>query len=397
MKTALLPEVAPAVCDAAFLEYIMRQHSPGREVAVRNVRARPLDSSASILANLTASHGGRQVGLFGLAVEMRADGGPWETRQLVLKIKPSGREISQMLTSLATACGGPLAEVYPAFELQTGFAATHHQELSVYGETRDQHRGVQPLPLLPTIWATHADPASETYYVLMENLEGTELLNSVLAPESWTDAHLRAALSQLAAWHAHHLGTSAPLSEPRDARPSRAYMTDLTPLWEALLHNAATHCPDLYTPARVRQQAALIQQIPAYWQALEQQPKTLIHNDLNPRNTCFKRRADGSLQLVAYDWELATYHVPHYDVVELLTFVLGPERAHLYPVYLAHYRQALHEQTGLYASQAEFDEVYHLASHDFSLHRLGMYLMAHSLSPYPFLPRVVEGYFAGLK
>ena len=396
MKTALLPEVAPAVCEAAFLETIMRQHAPGREVAVRSVRARPLDSSASILANLTASHGGRQIGLFGLEVEMQADGSPWHTRQLVLKIKPSGREISQMLTGLATACGGPLADVYPAFELQTGFAATHYQELAVYGETRGHSPAASALPLLPVIWATHADETSQTYYVLMENLQGTELLNSVLQPASWTDAHLRAALSQLAGWHARHLGPPAPAPEPLEVRPSRAYMTALLPLWDALLHNAATHCPDLYTPARVRQQAALIQQIPTYWQTLENLPKTLIHNDLNPRNTCFKRQADGNLQFVAYDWELATYHVPHYDVVELLTFVLGPERAHLRPVYQAHYRQALHGLTGNYSNQMEFEEVYQLATYDFILHRLGLYMMAHSLSPYPYLPRVVEACFAGL-
>ena len=29
----------------------------------------------------------------------------------------------------------------------------------------------------------------------------------------------------------------------------------------------------------------------------------------------------------------------------------------------------------------------------FGLHRLGMYLMAHALSPYPYLPRVVASYF----
>ncbi|WP_375419558.1 phosphotransferase, partial [uncultured Hymenobacter sp.] len=400
MKTNLLSDAAPAVCSAAFLEEIMHRHAPEREVRVRAVRPAPLDSSASILANLSVGQAGRPLGLFGLSVELRTAGGPWHWQPLVLKIKPPGREVSQLLTALATAHGGPLVQVYPPFELQTGFAATHHRELAVYAEAAARRPAAAgPLPLLPTVWATHADEATETYYVLLENLQGAELLNSVREPTRWTDAHLRAALTQLAAWHAWHLWPEAagPLRVPAvptppagakaapaaEIRPGRAYMQALTPLWEALLRHAATHCPALYPAPRVRRLEAITKQIPAYWRTLEAQPKTLIHNDLNPRNACFKRCPDGNLQFVAYDWELATYHVPHYDVMELLTFVLGPERAPQLPAYLAHYRQALHELTGLYPSQAEFDEVARLAAYDFGLHRLGLYLMAHAVSPYP--------------
>ena len=122
-------------------------------------------------------------------------------------------------------------------------------------------------------------------------------------------------------------------------------------------------------------------------------PKTLVHNDLNPRNTCFKRRADGRLQFCAYDWELATYHVPQYDVVELLCFVLDADRYHLRAGYLEYYRQCLHARTGRFADPAAFRTGFDLAALDFGLHRLGLYLMAHTVSPYPFLPRVVDSYF----
>ena len=69
--------------------------------------------------------------------------------------------------------------------------------------------------------------------------------------------------------------------------------------------NAATHSPALYSAERVRCCARPSPAIPAYWAALEQMPRTLIHNDLNPRNTCFKAGPEG-LRLCAYDWELAT-------------------------------------------------------------------------------------------
>jgi hypothetical protein len=287
-----------------------------------------------------------------------------------------------MLGSLAQACGEPLATVYPAFAARTGFHYTHHRELAAYQ--------LPAAGLMPTIWGVYADEAQEAYCVLMEYLEDVSLLNSVMTPGAWTDAHIRAALTQLAGWHAHHLTTTPP--QDCDDQPSRAHMQALAPLWEALLANAAAHHPALYPAARVCTLRAAIAQIPTYWAALEKMPRTLIHNDLNPRNTCFKTGPDGPL-LCAYDWELATWHVPQYDVVELLSFVLAEDRYHLRLGYLEHYRQALHALTGRYADAEAFLFGAGYAALDFGLHRLGMYLMAHSVSPYPYLPRVVDSYF----
>lgn len=367
----------------AFLQALLRQYAPGQAAEVRAVRPRALDSSASILANLTAGRTQQPIGLFGLEAELRTAGTSWRPERLVLKAKPHGRDICQMLSGLALACGGPLAEVYPAFEQRTGFFDTHRRELAVYAPPPP---AAAPAPLLPTIWATHADEAAASYLVVLEDLSGRELLNSATTPEAWTDAHLQAALGQLAAWHARHLRASAP--------PPPATWPELAPLWHALLAHAARQFPALLTPARVRQQQQALGQLAADWATLQNLPKTLVHNDLNPRNTCFKRQPDGSLRFVAYDWELATWHLPQYDAVELLSFVLPPAQAHRRPHYLELYRQALHAHTGQFADRAAFAEGVRLAGTEFSLHRLGMYLMAHTLSPYAFLPGVVASYFA---
>ena len=372
----------------AFTQTLLRQHAPAQAAEVRAVRPRALDSSASILATLTAGRTAQPVGLFGLDAELRTAGTGWRTERLVLKAKPPGRAICQMLTGLAQACGGALAEVYPAFELRTGFADTHWRELAVYAPPAP---GAAPAPLLPTVWATHADEPAASYLVLLEDLSRHELLNSAPHPDRWTDAHLRAALRQLAAWHARHLGAAptAPAAGP-------APWPELLPLWEALLAHAAARLPALYPPARVRQLRGLLGTAAPDWATVQQLPKTLIHNDLNPRNTCFERRSDGTLRFVAYDWELATWHLPQYDVVELLSFVLRPARYGQRAAYVELYRQELHELTGQFADRAAFAEGCRLAALEFGLHRLGLYGMAHSLSPYPFLPGVIDSYFAGL-
>ena len=105
--------------------HVIAHHPPAE---VRAVRPWALDSSTSILSNLTA----QPIGLFGLEVELREAGQSWRTQRLVLKAKPHARTICQMLTGLAQACGGAVAEVYPAFEYLTGFDDTHQRELAVY-------------------------------------------------------------------------------------------------------------------------------------------------------------------------------------------------------------------------------------------------------------------------
>ncbi|RZK62554.1 MAG: hypothetical protein EOO59_02230 [Hymenobacter sp.] len=92
-----------------------------------------------------------------------------------------------MLAVLAQACGGAVAEVYPAFERRTGFADTHRRELAVYAAPASPASA-----LLPRVWGTHADAAAGSYLVLLEDLSERDLLSSVLTPAQWTDAHLRA-------------------------------------------------------------------------------------------------------------------------------------------------------------------------------------------------------------
>ncbi len=83
--------------------------------------------------------------------------------------------------------------------------------------------------------------------------------------------------------------------------------------------------------------------------------------------------------------------------MELLSFVLDADRYHLRPAYFEFYRNALAQYTDAYAGKALFYAAAKGAAYDFGLHRLGMYMMAHRIGPYPFLPRVVNSYFNTLE
>lgn len=373
-----------AYLSLSFIERLMQQHAPDKAIRVVDCQPLAVDNSASILAVLTAGLSEKVIGHVGLSVTFDS-AGQRQTRHMVMKIKPHGSEIVDMLQGLAQACGGKLANVYPAYKWLTGFQHTHGRELEIYRKL--------PSDLQPEIFGVQANHEHGTYIILMEYLEDVALMNSVMTPHHWSDRHIRQALDQMAVWHAQHLSKALPIDPAYwDDAPDTTRMVKMTPLWNALLDNAAEKFPELYHPVRVAWLREAIRAIPDYWPELEKMPKTLIHNDLNPRNACFKT-VDKAPFFCVYDWELATYHVPQYDIVELLCFVLDAPRYHLRRAYLAYYRQALHRLTDLYADERAFGRGVELAVFDFGLHRLGMYVMAHSVSPYPFLPRVIDSYF----
>lgn len=372
--------------STAFIAQIMNAHQPNQNIMVTKVVQLDIDNSASILAVLASANSQNLIGHFGLQVDFTKNGLA-ERKKMVMKIKPHGNEIVNMLGSLAIACGQELATVYAKYQSETGFQFTHLREQEIY-------KNLKP-SFTPKIYGLYTDVKANSYIILMEYLEDVELLNSVMEPEKWTHKHIKTALKQMAGWHAKMLKSDQTLGKSEiweSDLPNLDYMINMMPLWRALLKNASEKFPQLYTPERVEKIQKVITQIPIWGAKLNALPKTLIHNDLNPRNTCLKL-INGNLKFCAYDWELATFQIPHYDVAELLCFVLDQDKYDLREAYLEYYRNEINQLTGLYDDEIAFKEAFIWASFNFGIHRLGMYMMAHTVNPYPFLPRVVNNFF----
>jgi hypothetical protein len=371
-----------------FVQRLMQEHNLQKQIVVKKIQPFEVDNSASILAVLTSGRTSREIGHFGIKVTYEEDG-VQQVRKMVMKIKPHGTEIVEMLNSLAQGCGGRLAEVYDKFKTRTGFQQTHVREQEIY-------KKLSPA-IAPEIFGLYTDNREEVYIILMEFLQDVELLNLVMQTNLWTDEHIKETLKEMAWWHTSMLEVTSPLDMKLwDDAPSLSYMLELKPLWQALLDNASKNFPYLYTEERVQILQAGIDNIETRWSVLVNLPKTLVHNDCNPRNSCFKF-VDGHKTFCLYDWELSTFHIPQYDVVEFLSFVLDEDRYDQRNNYIEFYRQELSKQTGQYTDAKVFREELKFAAYDFALHRVGMYMMAHTVSPYPFLPRVVNSLFDTFK
>jgi hypothetical protein len=354
----------------------------GDMVRVLDVQPFAVDNSASILVTLTAKQTERRIGHYGLQVVWEVAGQKHANR-FVLKVKPPGSEIAQMLAGLAQASDGELGDRYQPFLDSTGFANTHLRELFVYRDL--QH------PIHAALAGFHLDEKADRYELLLEDLSDHELLNTVMKIDTWTEAHIYRALSDLAAWHVFAKAELNNLAaKPWADTDHDNYWQDQAPLWQVLLAKGRERFPELYTSDVFTALQTGLKEIDNLQALYNSLPKTLIHNDANPRNACF--REDGSFCL--YDWELACQGVPVYDVVELLSFVVSQSREQNLPKYLQHYREAICARWPSWADDQLWQQSLSLAWHLFGWHRLGMYSMAHAVAPYPFLPQVFSGYRA---
>jgi hydroxymethylglutaryl-CoA reductase (NADPH) len=365
--------------DAAYFARVLRRHTGDDTLEVERVEAIASDEGASIVGELTARRFGRRVGLLHRRLHHAA--GPTD---VVVKVKALDAEVLLMMQGIAQACGGVVAEAHRRFRDATGFVGCHLRELAVY-EQRDPRFTRH----VPVVYDVLRDEAREGYAVTLERLDGVRLMDSADDVGAWTSRDVEAALRGIGTVHAVWMGRERELLRAPwlGIAPSAARMSEARPLWEALADHAADELPALMGGAELRRQRAVIARLPDWWARLEAMPRTLVHHDFNPRNLGLRDTADGP-RLCAWDWELATLHVPQRDAAELLAFVLdaGASRDELLH-YLELHRRALAEAGGGVPDAATWREGFALSLRDLLVNRFALYLMGHAFRQYGFLER----------
>lgn len=369
----------------ALLEPMLAQALDAPELKLSRVDEIECEMGSSIVSELSARGvGDKLVGLYPLRLTHHSAAGVGVT-DVVAKVKPLDDEVILASNKVASLCGGTLASTYSRWREWTGFHGTHVRELAIY-----RHGDPRLAAVLPRVYGIHEDPDREAYVIVMERLDGAVILkDAVDDPNAWTPALVNTALSQIAGVHAVWLGREDELlAEHWLGRVMTAdRMVAMQDLWRALAeHNAREH-PGWANALDALHVDESIATAGHWWSDLERMPRTLVHNDFNPRNVALRR--DGR-RLVAYDWELATLHVPQRDLVEFLAFVLAPDvDAATVERHVEVHRHALQVASGVALDRDRWRHGYLLALRDFALTRLQLYMMGHTHHEYAFLGRVV--------
>ena len=369
----------------AFFDRALRRALGVDTARVETVEALDHGSGASILGELAARRFTREVGVFHRRLRHTLG-----ALDVVVKVKPLDREVELMMAGLAAACGADVADAWARHGGDAGFRDCHLREIAVCTQTDTRFTRHAPV-----VYDTVCDEARGAFALVLERLTGrVRLLDSADDPRGWGTREIEAATRGAAAVHAIWLGRERELLAQSwiGRAPSAARMTQMRPLFEALARHAADEFPSLMPARELRRQLALVADVPAWWARIESLPRTLAHNDFNPRNIAL-RDDDGALTLCAYDWELATLQLPQHDLAELLAFVLtsSATRAEVGEWVELHRRVAMASAPGVaLPGAAAWREGFALAARDLLVNRFALYLMGHTQRQYAFLPRALE-------
>ena len=364
--------------DAAFFE--RRTGLPVKQAE----RIEMKNMGSSIITELTAHKINKLVGHFPFQLE--TDAAPVD---VMVKVKPLDDEVILMLNSMAAMCDARLAQEFNRFKDHLGFKGCHTRELAVMSQQDERFKRNAPL-----VYGTLEDPEREAFLIIEEKLTGLEMMDSADDTCDWTEDHLRAAISGIAEVHSIWYGREQELIEQPwlGEYPTRDSMIEKRRLWEMLGVHALEEFPEFFSSADLKMYRSCVSRMQDWWGCIEKLPRTLIHNDFNPRNIAF-RREQGELRLCAYDWELATLHLPQHDLAELLAFTLfDPIEPALVQRLVEFHRTELERFSGQSIDPRTWRKGYYLSLLDLLVNRLPMYAMAHTFRHYKFMERVIRAF-----
>ncbi|MYQ82932.1 MULTISPECIES: phosphotransferase [unclassified Streptomyces] len=368
--------------DAVLLQPVLAQGLGDPRLHVTEVSPSPQLYGDGISSELGALGERRKLtGLHPLTVSWTDGDGTAATTEMVAKVKPRGEEVVAGIAMLVSLCGPDVARAWNCWGADTEFTDTHRREPAVY-------RRPEPVltSLLPRCYGVLEDDEREAYVVLMERLRDDG--------GPWTPDRIDAALRAIARVHGHWLDRDQELLDEGWLHrvPEPAHLAKSRELWEALVRHAVAELPALVDAPRANILLGIVEDAGYWTQELQALPRTLVHNDFNPRNIALR---DG--RPVVYDWELATVDVPQRDVVELLAFCLGPqtttEEVDRFLAVHARAVAAVSPEAAAVVARSGWHRGYQLALRRFMTTRLALYAAGHSQREFDFLPRVLETTF----
>ncbi|GGZ50197.1 hypothetical protein GCM10010387_50680 [Streptomyces inusitatus] len=372
----------PGDLDAALLQPLLARGLGDPRLHVTSVAPAPQLYGDGISGELGALGEHRKLtGVFPLTVDWTDGSGSPATAELVAKVKARGEEIVAGIARLLSLCGPDAARAWRRWGGDTEFADAHRRELSVYRRTEHALTA-----LLPRCYGLLDDDEREAHIILMERFRDDG--------GHWTHDRIRAALRAIAPVHGHWLGRDRELlAEGWLHRvPGTAHPAETRELWEALVRQAAADQPELLDATRRDILLGIIEDSGVWTQESKPLPRTLVHNDFNPRNIAV---TDG--RTIAYDWELATVGVPQRDVVELLAFTAGPDAtAAEVDEFLAVHTEAVaavSPRAAALVAGCDWRHGYRFALRQFLITRLALYAVGHSQREFAFLPPLTRTAF----
>ncbi len=375
--------------NSEFFAKGLREQLGDDGIAVDHVQKATAKLGSSIITELTARKVDKLVGLLPYQLEWRDGGGrPQPPLDVLVKSKPLDDEVILMIGSMASMCGARVGSAFSKARELVGFRGCHTKELAIYGQTDERFR-----KHVPAVYGIHADPNREVYIVTLERLQRMVHMDSADDVSHWTIEDIETVLRDVAQLHAIWYGREAELLDTGwlPDFPTAKRMEAASELWEALGVHGFEEFPRWFGRDDLKRHRVLVRGVSEWWGEIEQLPRTLIHNDFNPRNLCLRPIGAGEMRLCVYDWELATLGLPQHDVAEFLAFVLPRDvDVDLVDHLVGVHRRALEQAAGVTIPPEVSRLAWRRSLQDLVINRWPMYTMAHTFRHYGFMERIAR-------
>lgn len=378
-----------AVAAGALLELAIKPWLTARGLEAAEVSERPFHDSDGILNELSAVRDGERAGIRLFDVTVGGDGAAPVRVKILLKAKARDTLLQDLTVEVASRCNPELGHWFGEFRSDLGLSGCHEREIALYRLAEPRLRRHTPL-----CYGAIADGQRDVWALAIEFVENPDLADRDARLVRWTAPQIDTVIDGLAQIHSIWFGKEALL----ERQPWLTNVVDvrrrvaMTPLWSALARFAAPRFSEWLAGPTMGMQSTLIRAMGDRSRALEALPRTLIHNDFNPRNLVL-RGTGGRRSLCVFDWELATIGVPQHDLAEFLCFTL-PEGAEAGDVaaWLERHRTLLAAAAGAAVPATDWMLGFQLALQQLLVDRLSMYTLIHRFRPLSFLPQVIRNW-----
>ena len=307
---------------------------------------------------------------------------------MFVKAKSQDTQSIDVAVALAGLASPTLRDEVHRFRDDLGLTRSHLRELAIYQLDDAGIRAHTPRPVL-----IERDDSRRRWVVVLESIADAALINAN-DPARWDDESIDAALAGLASIHSAWLGrTSELMRQPWLVPRDESKWIEMAPLWRELARHAHARSTAFAAPRLRRIHDELVEDVASWAGVLASMPRTLIHNDFNPRNIAL-RRDSGGLRLCAFDWELATIGAPAARPRRISVVRLAARRARAKPSHAGSNdigRCSLPNPASRFRA-TEWERGFRAALCELLVDRLSFYAMIDRVRPQRFLPRVVRSW-----
>lgn len=361
--------------DTTFFNHLLSREcqTAGAVIGVREESSE--NCGESLVMNLTSQISERPCGLWRYDLQFASES---QSRSVFLKVKVPDEELLLAQEILASMSSPGLGELLRENRSDSLFKHSHIRELKLAELNDPELRSISPRTL-----GCLSNEVRGIYILAQEFLQDLNLFEAVERREAWNRTYLDAAIRSIAQVHGRFLGQTAEFESvdwmiiPDKKRLERL----LEPHFELALH-LHRQSMEWFTEEDLKFHEQSLRLFPRFWEETAYMPRTLIHNDFNPRNLAFR----SDLKLVVYDWELATVGLPQRDLAEFLCFTLSANvgREELMELIELH-RRSVEERSGMALDSQTWIRGFEIALLDLILQRFPIYSIAQMLRKMPFL------------